>query len=385
MPEIERSGGTVMVQVGTPPTLTSIEVDVAMRRLPGFKDATLIAWTQERITGGGGECLGVWRVSGDALTGVRIQPWSIILKGWGAPVPGSHPSDWDWSLREVEIYRSGLLHNLPGDFRAPAYFGDIEQEDGSVWMWLEDVAGDRNEPWPLERYAEVARQLGQFNGTWLVDRPLPEHPFLSRDWLRKWVEPSAEFVPLLQREAHQPEVQETYPPDVATALVRMWNDRHASYALLRQLPQTFCHLDVFRRNIFDPYPAGSSGKCTLIDWSFSGVATIGEELAALVGASFAFMEVPAANIKQLEGTALAAYIAGLNDVGWQGDPELARAGYRASVGLRYGVSPLRFILPQILAGSMSPETLEMLGHPEDEVRANFLAFNIWVTGAASRM
>jgi hypothetical protein len=33
---------------------------------------------------------------------------------------------------------------------------------------------------------------------------------------------------------------------------------------------------------------------------------------------------------------------------------------------------------------MSPETLEMLGHPENEISANFLAFNIWVTGAVAR-
>jgi hypothetical protein len=318
-------------------------------------------------------------VSGNALTDGRIRTWSIVLKGWSAPAPGSRPTDWDWSLREVEMYRSGLLHGLPGDLRAPAYFGDMEQEDGSVWLWLEDVAGDRSEPWPLERYAEVARQLGQFNGAWLVDRPLPESPFLSHDWLRKWVDPSAEFVALLQREAHLPKMQEIYPPDVITALVRMWNHRHESYALLRRLPQTFCHMDAFRRNIFDPYPAGLLETFTLIDWSFSGIAAIGEELAALVGASFAFMEVSAADIKQLEDMALAAYIAGLRDAGWRGDPQLARAGYRASIGLRYGVGGLRFAVPNILAGTISPELVEMLGHPEDEISANLLAFNIWLT------
>jgi hypothetical protein len=160
----------------------------------------------------------------------------------------------------------------------------------------------------------------------------------------------------------------------------MWDRRHESYALLRRLPQTFSHMDVFRRNIFDPYPSASPDTFTLIEWSFAGIAAIGEELAALVGASVIFLDVPAADIRQLEDVTLDAYIEGLRDAGWKGDPELARAGYRASIGLRYGVAPLRFIVPEMLAGSMSPEVLDMLGRPEDVIIATAIAFNTWLAG-----
>lgn len=152
------------------------------RRL-GRDDAVITDWTSHRLVGGG-EGLGVWRLSGTAVTDGTVQPWSVILKGWPPQEPGTNPSAWNWPHRELELYRSGLLTDLPGGIQAPECYGDIEGPDGSVWLWLEEIEDPGEKRWSLDRYAMVARHLGQFNGAYLAGYDLPTNPWLSRHWLR---------------------------------------------------------------------------------------------------------------------------------------------------------------------------------------------------------
>lgn len=363
-----------------PPTwLTDVEVERAIRLLPGFRDASLVEWSGGPLAGGGGECIGVWRLSGLARVDTAPAPWSIVLKGWDGQRYSGSSSGWNWPYREMVLYRSGLLADLPGGIRAPRCFGDIERDDGSVWVWLEDITDGIQAPWPLDRYGIIARQLGQFNGHWLVDRSPPDTPCLSRNWLRGWVERSTPAVQALMADADLARRSGAYAPGTLEAYARLWARRHELYEELTRLPQTFCHLDAFSRNIFVRERANEPDDTILIDWSYSGIGAVGEELVPLVGASVGFMDTPVSDIAELSDLTLAGYIAGLHDAGWRGDPAIVHRVFGVVMGLRYGIGAMQFVLLGLLDPDSVPAIETNFGHPFPDIMSTLRELNTWLT------
>src|SRR5690606_7261739 len=119
---------------------------------------------------------------------------------------------------------------------------------------------------------------------WLASRPLPVAPYLSRNWMRNWAELSGPALDAFMRDADLARRATVYPPEVLDGFSRLWRQRHALYAELQRLPQTFCHLDAFSRNIFVREQIGEPDDTILIDWSYAGIGAIGEDLVPLVGA-----------------------------------------------------------------------------------------------------
>jgi hypothetical protein len=131
-------------------------------------------------------------------------------------------------------------------------------------------------------------------------------------------------------------VQRAFPPDVAAGCLALWDDRERLLDALEALPQTFCHLDAFRRNLLTrTTPAGEG--LVLIDWAFAGLAAPGEELAALIVASEGFEHAANPDMPSVEAAAYPAYMAGLRAAGWHGDERAVRLAYCAAAALRYGL------------------------------------------------
>lgn len=366
-----------------PEWLTTPDVERALRFLPGFDDATLEEWTGGPLEGGTGDCLGVWRLEGSARSEGTPRRWTAVLKGWAGHEVGDPPSAWNWPHREMMLYRSGMLDSLPGGIRAPRHYGDIERADGSIWVWLEDITDAIQAPWPLDRYATIARQLGQFNGAWLVDRSLPDSPFLSRNWLRAWVELAGPAVKAFTTNVDLARRGRVYPPEVLDGLARLWRQRNELYREMSRLPQTFNHMDAFSRNIFVRQRPGEPDDTILIDWSYAGIGAIGEELVALVGASVGFLDAPVATIGEMARTGLDGYLAGLGDAGWHGDTAGLARVFHSAMGLRYGIGSMRFI-HQCLGEPDGDRVIETrMGCSSEEYFANMLAFNTWVVRALS--
>lgn len=72
--------------------LTVSELQAPLTQLLDREVAAVDAWTCQRLTGGAGEALGVWEVTGLATVEGVSRSWRLVLKGWaGTAVPRRLP------------------------------------------------------------------------------------------------------------------------------------------------------------------------------------------------------------------------------------------------------------------------------------------------------
>jgi hypothetical protein len=348
-------------------TLERSAITPLVRRATHSPMVEVSDWSVYPIHSGDGEGLGVYRFVGTGEDRGQQVGWSIILKAFGAPAEGGQEGDWNYWKREAMAYRSGLLDDLPGGIAAPRCLGVEELADGIVRLWLEDVATTNDAPWSLDRYALAARHLGQFNGAYLVERSLPEAPWLSTHWLRGWVGANEAAIDHLKGVLEHPLVRQVYPEGVSRNFLRLWSERELLLDRLDRLPHTLCHLDAFRRNLLDRRLSDGSEQTLALDWAFVGKGVLGEELGPLIQVSVEFFEAEGIPAQELEEEAFQGYLDGLTDVGWRGDARVVRFGYLASTALRYGVGTVRLVLPVLLDERLHPRVEELLGCPIEVV------------------
>src|SRR5919109_2170056 len=341
-----------------------------VQRALGTRRAQIADWSVMQIFAGAGQGLGVFRVTGRAQIAQEPRAWSVILKVLPSATRRSSRA-WSHPAREALAYRSGLMEALPAGLGAPRCFGQAEH-GGRHYLWLEDLGAEETK-WTASDYTRAARQLGRFNGAYLVGRPLPTAAWLSGDWLRSWLAEGAAAVDELSCYRTHPLVRRVYPPAIFDQLAELWTRRESLLATLDHLPHVLCHHDAFRRNLFL-----RSGSLLAVDWAFVGPGPIGAELAPLVTASAAFLSVERERWHDLERTAGEAYLQGLGDAGWDGPCEQPRFGFAACSALRYGPGVVRLVLPALLDDSRQADAEQVLGIPFDAI------VNLWAAVAAEQ-
>jgi hypothetical protein len=308
---------------------------------PGLQ---ITEWKVAPIHGGMEWDSAVFRFQGSAREAGETFPWSLILKTVKLTEKTGDPGGiWYWK-REALAYQSGLLHRLPGgNVTAPACYEVQERPDGSLWLWLEEVKDDIGAPWPVEHYAVVARHLGQFNGAYLVGQAFPCEPWVTRNWLRQYVEHAASMIEFVRSDPGHPTVMALFPGDFLAQILATWEERERILEVVENLPQVFCHQDAFKRNLF-----ARQNKTVAIDWGYMGIAPVGSELVALVEGSIHLFEVPVDRVQEMDRICFEGYLQGLRDAGWDGDPRLVRTGYTVTCLLRYPIGGGCEALPTLL-------------------------------------
>ncbi len=285
---------------------------------PGTVDVTPLAHTVVATA-----TAGLWRVRSGARTAVvKLLAHDPAAEGnWRS---GTHPDHWYYWRREADAYGSGLLAGLTGGLRAPEAYLVAERDDGSVALWLEDLAGPAAPAWPLDRYELCARHVGRAQGAFAVGG-VPDEPWLSRGWLRRYLtQRDGDRAMLDDGEVwHHPLLAGWFPDPVAPALRAMREDQDGYLGLLDALPRTVCHLDLHPANLF----AAAGPATAAIDWAFVGRGAVGEDPGNLVPDAVLDFHVDPAHVDDLHDLVVAGYHAGLRDSG----VDLALADVRIAV------------------------------------------------------
>jgi hypothetical protein len=195
---------------------------------------------------------------------------------------------------------------------------------------LEEVVDETDAAWSLEDYHQAARHLGQFNGAFLVDRPLPSISWLSQRGTRDYVEAAAPWITRLQENRHHPLVRIAYPPAAIESFLHLWQHRGLYLDTLEQLPQTLCHRDAQRSNLFLQMNAAGRSQLTAIDWSNLGLGNIGLDINQMILFDLYTSVVDVSQATMLDQAIFTGYVDGLRDTGWRADPAWARLGYTAA-------------------------------------------------------
>jgi hypothetical protein len=274
---------------------------------------------------------GVYRVSGRAQGRRDVVSWSVVLKIVRSPTgkhqPGmeasAEPWYWNYWKREIEVYRSGLLGELPKGFSAPQCYG-LDERAGAAWLWLEDVGDAQDSGW-RETYGMAARQLGRFNAQHLRPEDLPTFPWLSAGVLKQWC--------LAYESLDSP------LPGLGPELQRLLSARDRLIQTLDGLPHSLCHRDASPDNLIARRCKDGSIETVAVDWALVGLAPLGEELSAL--AVWAAGHLGPAELAVFQRDVFESYMDGLRDCGWHGDAQTVRFGYLATAALRTGLWMLR--------------------------------------------
>jgi hypothetical protein len=330
-----------MAQVMLPAFVDMSELQAVVRRALNSDTAEITDCAHSLLYGGLGMIEGrnsVHRLAGSARVRGRTLSWSVVLKKVRAPAPASpaadssHPDYWK---REALTFASGLLDELPEGLAAPLCFEVYEKDDG-LHVWLEEVVDTAGPHWPITRFGLAARHLGRFNGGFLNGRMLPQYAWLNRNILRTRADRNASFWSNLEAVRNLPLFRRGWPDDLAERAHMLFEERHVLLDLLERLPQTLRHGDAGRRNLF-ARDQDSVNETVAIDWAYTGIGPVGEDVAPLVVASVIwFQGVTPADLSELDATAFDGYVTGLRDAGWRGDVQLARFGCAATMALRFG-------------------------------------------------
>lgn len=330
---------------------------------------------------------GVARVYGTARTATGEQrDWAVILKMLKSPAGMVMPNglvitqamaddrrQFGYWQREAMVLQSELPDSLPHGLAVPACYGVMEADD-QIWLWQAEAVNTT--PWSWAHYREAAYRLGLWQGQYATgERALPAFDWLSRNWLRQWVDlPVAKILELLEQFGglELPVVRNHFSPAEIIRVRRLWAAREQCLTRLARLPQVLCHLDAYRSNFF-----WHGDTLTLIDWEFAGLSALGEEMAAFVGATLLLDHVPMAEAPQLEAIALEGYIAGLRAVGWNGVTDTVWQAYHAAMPLRYALMSLAGICRTTMEPNFATSWSQKLGKPLDAIlaqRADFVRF-----------
>ena len=295
---------------------------------------------------------GVYRVTGTAHAGARTLPWSVILKivrWWD--MSANFSSDWAndpthffyWK-REALVFQSGILHGLQHQLAPPTCYGVLDVAGDRLWLWLEDVQETQPGRWNLDRHILAARHFGQFNGAFAQAAALPTYPWLSQHFLRQWLA----FCRAWQSDAilgdasvwSDSAVHGVLPSNLVPRILALLRDADVLLAALEALPQTLCHLDTDRRNLFSRSDHDGQAQTVVIDWGFLGLAAVGEDLGNQVGGELFHLAVRPSEATKYADAALTAYLDGLREMQWHGQIEDVGLAMRLHQLHYLGISPL---------------------------------------------
>jgi len=276
---------------------------------------------------------GIWRVS---ISGVpMVLKYLSVERDLGKTVWHAHwsagsaaPRHWNYWAREGLAYLEGITNAYAGSGLGSANAASVDLTERDCVLLLEFVDGVPAERWHVADYVPAAEALGRAQGSYLVDRPIPGHPWLSGGFLRDYSREKPADWSLLSddRAWDQRVVKRNFPAELRPAATWLHESRDRLYGIMDRLPRTLCHLDFWTKNLI----RRPDGEIALLDWAFVGDGAIGEDAGNLVPDAVLDHFVPAERLPEFETAVLDGYLNGLRQAGWAGDARLVQLGMWAA-------------------------------------------------------
>jgi hypothetical protein len=371
--------------------LTAADLAPVVRRAVRSDGAWPTDWSFERLswTVVNPSTVGLYRVEGTARmpSGLEV-PWQVVLKvvsdvpvfPWLTSGYMREPRDWNYWKREALVYRSEVLSGFTDPFAPVRCLGVDELASDQVWIWMEALAGAAPRArWSIDELARSAHDLGAFSaqGVQLVER-VGAFPWAARHWLRGWVTTIRELG--AQHAADHADCWMS--PQLGGAITASTGKRFAGLMseaddllmVVESLPVTVAHHDAQWTNLFQQRPGGRVGGTVAIDWSFLGLAPVGQDLGHHVGLNIFNWAIDPYDAASHDATATRAYLRGLHDFGWDGDERTVTMARAAAAALQAGTfyaAHVSWLCPDMMAEDDEDEA----PWPEELLKNTGLAFS----------
>jgi hypothetical protein len=276
---------------------------------------------------------GVYRVRvGDESCVIKVVRHGVDATTDGLWQSGADISHRNYWKREWLAFDSGLLGTLPGRLRAPQALLTTECDDSTCWIWMEDVAGRTGSELDLQDLDTVAYALGTTHGSYAGSQvELPDDPWLSRNWLRGWVDTCTTFIAPLHEDSRwaDPRLAPLLP--LRERVDALWSRRGELLGIADEPPLAITHWDFWPANLY----VTADGEAVAIDWSQIGLGGITHDLDQITLDTVWMLVRPDESLDVLEEGILAAYIAGLHEGGYSARRSDILRWYAAAAALRY--------------------------------------------------
>ncbi|WP_162616096.1 phosphotransferase family protein [Paenibacillus lutimineralis] len=296
---------------------------------------------------------GIYHLYGFLETNNEQLPWSIILK---VIKPDSEEKDdikhHNYWRREALLFESNLLDHLSEYIKAPNTYLVEEQNDGTIWLWMERVNGHFAHS--KEQFNFIAHRLGMFNAEYLTAKALPDEKWVCKNWLKSWTTSSRMYAP--NPEPYIFKLQDEEIKYIWEWFKRLTEEINEKLASLSNLPHVLAHQDLGQKNMI----LTSNDQLVLIDWQFLSISGIGEDLGKMFGANMSLGIIPTDQYETYRDSLFYSYIKGMRELGWEGDERLARYGYCISTALRsvWEVPQLCSLVAQLESDPTNPKLQE---------------------------
>jgi len=297
---------------------------------------------------------GIWLVEGSSGSAVLkiAKPPTDPPSGNPAWPTSDDPGHWNYWRREPLAYESGIAGcYVDAGISSPRLVDSSDMSDGSVAFWLSVSTGTPGTSWAPAAFGEFARRLGAAQASF-VGR-VPSQPWLSRGWLRSYVERTPVWARYSVDWDHP--LAQVWPSWVRRRLALLWDARLSQVALAQAAPRTLAHLDVWIMNLFS-----SASDFTLLDWAFVGEGGIGEDPANLIVDSVTDGYLPVSLLPEIDSAVTDGYVSGLRTGGYTGSLSDVRSFIRA-----YGAAKYSWLAPGVLGRCIHEGTV---GHASYGVR-----------------
>jgi hypothetical protein len=276
---------------------------------------------------------GVFRVRGEGFSLViKIVKHGIDGDPDGLWVAGAEPSHRNYWKREWLAYGSGLLDALPGELRAPRTLLCTEPAVDEAWIWMEDVEGLPGAAWQIDDYDSVGFDLATTQAAFASGRSvLPDQLWLSRKWLRGWVDVLSQQIGAIDDESLWQADWQGAAAALRPRLRTLWAAREDLLGIVESAPQTLVHCDFWPTNLI----AADDGTTVALDWSQVGIGAVAQDLDQLILDPVWMQVLPDASLEDLEAHVVPGYLSGLRSSGFAVEETDLRRWYAAAASIHY--------------------------------------------------